>query len=118
MPVYRIHRMKDTPRQHFRVAPHVAGAASVKHKDYEEDGQVEAASEYAAWDRMRADGRALEIGDLLETETGELRICKYIGFESASWWQPPVEPPAPETVSAPGAPETGYTGQPAGDEHA
>src|SRR5215472_18129987 len=76
MPVYRIHRIKDAPRQHFRVAPHVAGAATVKHRDYEEDGQVEAASEYAAWDRTRADGRALEVGDLLETETGELRICK------------------------------------------
>jgi hypothetical protein len=25
------------------------------------------------------------VGDLLETEGGALRICKYVGFEAASW---------------------------------
>ena len=36
MPNYRIYRMKEAPRQHFRSAPHVSGAANVKRKDYEE----------------------------------------------------------------------------------
>jgi len=33
---------------------------------------------------------------VLETEGGALRICKYVGFESASWILPEVksEPPA------------------------
>jgi hypothetical protein len=32
------------------------------------------------------------VGDLLETETGDLRICKYVGFEPAKWFVPePVE---------------------------
>ena len=32
MPNYRIYRMKESPRQHFRWAPHVSGAANVKRK--------------------------------------------------------------------------------------
>jgi len=85
MAMYRVYRMKDAPRQQFRWAPHVAGAASVKARDYEPDGEIEASSEYDAWSRLRASERPLAVGDLLETENGALRICKYVGFESASW---------------------------------
>jgi len=117
MPVYRIYRMKDAPRQHFRWAPHVSGAANVKRKDYEEDGHIKAGNQYAAWDRMRASERPLEVGDLLETDTGELHICKYIGFEAAAWWMPPVEPTAAteEQAPAPAGPEIRYTDRPAGE---
>jgi hypothetical protein len=106
MPNYRIYRMKEAPRQHFRSAPHVSGAADVKRKDYEEDGQIEAANEYAAWESLRASEKPLEIGDLLEIESGELRICKYIGFEAAAWVLP-----------ASATPPIGYTAgdQPAGE---
>jgi len=110
--------MKEAPRQHFRFVPHVAGAASVKRRDYEEDSQIQAANEYAAWDQMRASGNPLEVGDLLEGESGELRICKYIGFEAASWWLPPVEPATPEPAVVPAAPEIGYTDRPAGEQDA
>jgi hypothetical protein len=102
MPMYRVHRMKDAPRQQFRWAPHVAGSASVKAKDYEPDGEVQADSEYDAWIRLRGSERPLAVGDLLEAEDGQLRICKYVGFESAVWALPeakpapqaPLEPPA------------------------
>ena len=103
MPMYRVYRMKDAPRQQFRWAPHVAGAASVKARDYEPDGEIEAASEYEAWSRLRGSDRPLAVGDLLEADTGALRICKYVGFESACWVIPeekkqvPPEQPA-ETV--------------------
>lgn len=90
MPNYRIHRMKESPRQHFRWAPHVTGSASVKPKDYEEGGQVEAANEYEAWRLLRDSGRPLVVGDLLETDSGDLRICKYVGFEVAQWIVPEV----------------------------
>lgn len=101
--------MKEAPRQHFRSAPHVSGAAGVKHKDYEEAGQIEAANEYAAWEHLRTSEKPLEIGDLLEMETGELRICKYIGFEAAAWVLP--------AANAPAATPIGYTAgdQPAGE---
>jgi hypothetical protein len=91
MPNYRIHRMKDSPRQQFRFAPHVSGVAHVKPKDYQDSGHVEAANEYEAWRLLRDSEKALEIGDLLEGEAGELRICKYVGFEQAEWIVPEVK---------------------------
>jgi hypothetical protein len=97
MPMYRVYRMKDAPRQQFRWAPHVAGAAGVKARDYEPEGEVQADSEYDAWIRLRASERPLAVGDLLESESGALRICKYVGFESANWV-------IPEAKSAPEAP--------------
>jgi hypothetical protein len=99
MPMFRVYRMKEAPRQQFRWAPHVSGEAGVKAKDYEPDGEIEAAGEYDAWTRLRAAGRPLSIGDLLEAENGALHICKYVGFESATWVIPekkpePLEQPA------------------------
>ncbi len=80
--------MKDSPRQQFRWAPHVSGSASVKPKDYEQDGEVEAQNEYDAWQRTKESEKPLELGDILETENGQLRICKYVGFEPAQWVLP------------------------------
>jgi hypothetical protein len=88
MPLYRIYRMKDSPRQQFRWAPHVSGCAGVKLKDFEESGQIEALHEYDAWRLLREAGTAMDVGDLLETEDGQLRICKYVGFEPAQWILP------------------------------
>jgi hypothetical protein len=41
------------------------------------------------------------VGDLLETGDGQLRVCKYVGFEPAQWVVPELKPqvspqPAPE----------------------
>jgi len=88
MALYRIYRMKDAPRQHFRLAPHVSGAVSVKPKDFEQLGQLEGRNEYDAWRAARESGEPLEVGDLLETEDGRLRICKFVGFEPAEWALP------------------------------
>jgi len=94
MPLYRIYRMKDSPRQHFRWAPHVSGCASLKPKDYEQRGEVDALHEYDAWRLLRESGDPLEVGDLLEAENGQLRICKYVGFEPAKWVLPEIRQPA------------------------
>lgn len=101
MPVFRIHRMKDAPRQQFRWAPHVSGAANVKPKDYEPSGEIEAENEYAAWALLRDSASPLAVGDLLELGSGELRICKYVGFEEARWFipEPIPEPPPPAVVN-------------------
>jgi hypothetical protein len=85
MPLFRIHRMKEAPRQQFKWAPHVSGCAPVKPKDYEQRGEVEALHDYDAWRLLRESGEALAVGDLLEAEDGQLRICKYVGFEPAQW---------------------------------
>jgi len=115
MPLFRIHRMKDAPRQQFRWAPHVSGAANVKPKDYEASEEVSAENEYAAWAALRHTERPLGVGDLLEFAEGQLRICKYVGFEEARWVvaeKPVLEKPVvekavaepPAAISAP-APE-------------
>jgi hypothetical protein len=106
MPHYRIYRMKDSPRQQFRWAPHVSGCASLKPKDYEAGGQIEALHEYDAWLKLRESDEGLQVGDLLETEDLRLSICKYVGFEPAQWVLPeskqlPIEPePAGQTTGS------------------
>ena len=94
MPAYQIHRLKDTPRQQFRWAPHTSGVTIVKPKDYEKGALVEAASPYALWLALREAETPLEVGDLLEFAGGELRIFKYIGFEEARWYVPEPAQPA------------------------
>lgn len=99
MPLYRIYRMKDAPRQHFRWAPHVSGCASVKPKDYEQRGEIEAQHEYDAWKALREAGESLAVGDLLEADAGRLSICKYVGFEPAQWVLPEPKPEAAEAAA-------------------
>jgi hypothetical protein len=92
MPSYRVHRLRDHLRQGFRYAPHVSGAANVKPRDYLAAETVEAASPYAAYFVMRGEEKPLEPGDLLETESGDLRIFKFVGFEEARWLLPEPKP--------------------------
>jgi hypothetical protein len=52
---------------------------------------------------MRESEEALGVGDLLEGEDGQLRICKYVGFEPAQWVLPePKQHTEPEPVGQPG----------------
>jgi hypothetical protein len=96
--------MKDSPRQQFRWAPHVSGCASLKPKDYEQRGEVEAGNEYDAWRVLRESEQPLLVGDLLESDAGGLRVCKYVGFEPAQWVLPEpkhaAEPPQSEPEPA------------------
>jgi hypothetical protein len=85
MPSYRIHRLKDHLRQQFRFAPHMSGTATLKAKDYAPGDTIEAASPYAAFFQMKETGTPLLVGDLLESETGGLRVFKFVGFEEAQW---------------------------------
>lgn len=94
MPVYQIHRMKDTPRQQFRWAPHTSGVSVAKPKDYEPGDPVEAPTAYGAWLSLRSSDHPLQVGDILESD-GQLRILKYIGFEEARWWEPAPHLPQP-----------------------
>jgi hypothetical protein len=82
--------MKENQRQQFRYAPHVSGAAIVKAKDYEPAGAVEAENEYAAWALLRSSEMPLLVGDILALPDGQLRICKYVGFEEARWFIPEI----------------------------
>ena len=92
MPSYRVHRLRDHLKAPFRSAPHVSGAATVKQRDYVPGDVLAAASPYAAFLESRSGESPLEVGDLLETESGELKICKFVGFEEARWFIPEVKP--------------------------
>jgi hypothetical protein len=96
MPLYRIHRLKDGPRENFRWAAHTGGVALAKLKDYLPGGQIEAATPYAAWKALTVGADPLRPGDLLESVLPEgsathLSILKYIGFEPAQWHVPEIK---------------------------
>ena len=94
MPSYRIHRLKDHLRQQFRFAPHTSGRAVVKPRDYTaSEDWIEAATPYAAFFALKESETPLELGDLLESPDGTLRIFKFVGFEEAEWLV--VEPKEP-----------------------
>lgn len=95
MPTYRILRMKDSPRQNFRWAPHTSGVTLVKLKDYEEAGSIDAGNPYEAWEQLKGTDAALQVGDILENELGEIRLYKYVGFEEAKWVVPEHAPAIP-----------------------
>ena len=97
MPRYRIHRIKDAPREAFRWSAHTGGVAIIKPKDYDFSEEVDANTPYSAWKMLAAQDRPLTPGDVLETITAEgtgldLKIAKYIGFEPAQWWVPELKP--------------------------
>jgi hypothetical protein len=102
---YRIHRIRETPKEQFRWAAHTGGLAIVKPRDYDSGGEVEAVTPYAAWKDLAARNEPLHPGDVLEAihedgSPGELRIAKYIGFEPAQWHVPELKTaPLPDTVN-------------------
>jgi hypothetical protein len=94
---YRIHRIKDTPKETFRWTAHTGGLAIVKLKDYEVGSELEAATAYAAWHVLQTSDQPLRPGDLLELVTGDgsagaLQIVKYTGFDAAKWFVPEPKP--------------------------
>jgi hypothetical protein len=99
MPLFRIHRLRDHLRQPFRFAPHVSGTATIKHRDYLPGEQVQASSPYSLYFELRNSGTPLEPGDVLESETGALRIFKFVGFEEAQWILPEGQHSAVEAGS-------------------
>jgi hypothetical protein len=95
---YRIHRIRESMKEPFRWQAHTGGAATVKPKDYEIDAEFEATTPYALWTNMKAAGKGLCPGDVLEMvredgTQGDLQVFKYIGFEPAKWW---IAEPKPE----------------------
>lgn len=99
--------MKETQRQSFRWAPHTGGVTQIKPRDFDDAGAVEARSFYDAWSMLRGSERELGVGDVLESETGELRICKYVGFEEARWVLPEAKHPQETAAAATFSEQTG-----------
>jgi len=78
------------------MAPHVSGAVFGEAKDFEQLGQVEGLHEYDAWRAAREAGDPLQVGDLLESDDGRLRICN-TWIRTAEWALP--SPSTPRSLS-------------------
>jgi hypothetical protein len=96
--------MKESVRQQFRWAPHTIGITMAKPRDYEVIATHEASGVYALWMQLKDSAEALQIGDILEVDGGELRIYKYVGFEEAQWVVPEVKTGLESAPLAAGAP--------------
>ena len=106
---YRIYYLRESQRQHFRQAPPAPGPLKLKLKDYQPGGEIESASPYTAWKQSQETPGELPpigVGDALESDTGALLLCRYVGFEEAEWFVPEAvsPPPAPEAESSPARP--------------
>lgn len=98
---FKIHRLRDQASSQFRWAPHTSGPATVKQKDYEVVGEVDAPSAYALFNQLRATPNELHVGDVLELPNGTLKIFKFVGLEDAAWWVAPVKPEAQVAEAVP-----------------
>jgi hypothetical protein len=91
MPCFRIYWLTDDHLDAFRQKPPRNGPEPVRIKHYVEGADMEAVSPYDAWLRLQGDAperqgrRVFGVGDILQSETGSLEICRYWGFEPAIW---------------------------------
>ena len=93
MPVYRVLYLKEQAAiDRFRSQPPPEGAATIKPKDYEQVGEMDAPNEYAVWQALQGQSaadrgwRPMGVGDVLEVEGAKPRVCRFVGFDDATWW--------------------------------
>lgn len=113
MPRYRIYYLKDSKVETYRLAPPREGDRLLRPPNYEDQGVIEAASPYAAWQLLqgeeaeRRDLRKFGVGDILEPEGGRPILCNFWGFNQGEWrrkeTEPPLKPEGKEVVEEPTA---------------
>src|SRR5579871_5526928 len=94
MPVYRVLYLKEqTAIDRFRSKmPEDGSTPSLKPKEYEQVAEIDAPNEYAVWQTLQGDGaqerdlRPMGVGDVLEREAGKPRVCRFAGFDDATWF--------------------------------
>src|SRR2546425_12537294 len=113
MPIYRVHYLKDPPAiERFRAHGPPEGVTSLKPKDYVQVTEIEAPHEYAVWKQLQGEGaqerklRPMGVGDVLEVEARQPRVCRFAGFDDAVWFTfEPKQKPGADGASATLAPE-------------
>ena len=91
MPAYKVFRLKENLRPHFRQLPHLSGTAQLKLKDYVEGVDVTAGNRYAAWMEMKNTNDPLQVGDALVEEGAAVFVVKFVGLEPAEWIVPEIK---------------------------
>lgn len=92
MPSYRVFRLKENLRAHFRQLPHLSGTAPLKLRDYVEGVELTASNRYAAWMDLKGTNDPLQVGDALVEDGAAVFIMKFVGLEPAEWVVPEVKP--------------------------
>jgi hypothetical protein len=103
MPSYRVFRLKENLKAHFRQLPHVSGVTQLKPRDYVESIEVTSANRYAAWQELKGTNDPLTVGDVLVEEGAGLYVMKFVGLEPAEWVIPETKPVG-DAEAAPAAP--------------
>ena len=91
MPHYKLFYLLDSQIQKFRESPPKPKPYSLRIRDYQEAGEIEAPTPYAVWKRLRDEPEArhgrreLGVGDVLESEPSSLFILNHWGFDKAEW---------------------------------
>jgi hypothetical protein len=88
MPCYRLFFLRDRYVSSYREGPPHTKPYQLRIRDYEEGGEAKAATPYAAWKSLRNHSdarRSFGVGDALESDTGELLVLNYWGFDVAHW---------------------------------
>lgn len=95
---YRIFYLKDSHITARREGPPKSKDTLLQPRHYEEQGELEAESPYDVWERLQGEEaerrgiRKLGVGDAIETETREVLICNFWGFDRAKWRSPESHP--------------------------
>ena len=119
MPRYRIFYLNDSHITARRESAPKPKGTLLKPRHYEEQGEMEAESPYDVWERLQGEEaeqrgiRKLGVGDAIETESREVLICNFWGFDKAKWRSTETnpEPGADPVQPSDASPEAG---QPAG----
>ncbi len=89
MPRYKVFRLRNSQVEKFRDRSPAPKPYQLKTGDYQEGGEVEAASPYAAWkqlqDRDDDPERRFGVGDVLASESASPLVLNYWGFDEAGW---------------------------------
>ena len=109
---YRIFYLKDSQIAPRREGPPKPKGTTLQPRHYEEQGELEADSPYDLWGRLQGEEaeqrgiRKLGVGDAIETESRQVLICNFWGFDPAEWRSAETHPePGAESGSGNDPPE-------------
>ena len=100
MPSYRVFRLKENLRSHFRLLPHLSGTTQLKLRDYVEGIEVNASNRYAAWMELKNTNDPLQVGDAMVEDGVNIFVVKFVGLEPAEWMAQEVKTLEAEAAAA------------------
>jgi hypothetical protein len=97
---YRIFYLNDSRITARRESAPKPKGTLLQPRHYDDQGEIEAESPYDVWKRLQGEEagqrgiRTLGVGDAIETESREVLICNFWGFDRAQWISAETHPEA------------------------